>query len=54
MESLSLIEYKWQQGVYTLQQMMRMVENHIITKDQFFELTRFYYDGVKKSKQTNE
>lgn len=49
MESLSIIQYKWQHGVYGLKQMMQKVETGIITKEQFFEITRFCYDGVKTS-----
>ena len=47
MESLVIIRYKWQQGVYTLRQMMKMVQDGDITKDQFFSITRFHYDGIK-------
>ncbi len=43
MESVDLIKYKWQHGVYTLQEMKDFVINNIITKDQFFQITRFYY-----------
>lgn len=51
MESQNLIDYKWECGIYTLDYMMMLVQKGILTKEDFFEITRFNYDGVKKSKQ---
>ena len=51
MESQSLIDYKWESGIYTLDYMLMLVQNKILTKEDFFQITRLNYDGVKKSRQ---
>lgn len=49
MESILLIKRKWEAGVYTLQYLGYLVKKGILTKDDFFEITRYNYDGVKDS-----
>lgn len=46
MENKILIQYKWQHGVYQLKDMIKMVESDIITKEDFFYITRFDFDGI--------
>ena len=43
-ESIALIRYKYQIGVYGIPQMRQLVSNKIITKEQYFEITRKHYD----------
>ena len=50
MESYDLIEYKWEQGVYNLKDMIKLVDNKEITKKQFFQITRYNYDGVLETR----
>ena len=49
MDTYVIIQYKWQHGIYELKDMIQFVENKILSKQQFFEITRFNYDGVKNS-----
>lgn len=49
MESLQLIQYKYHNGVYDLKDMIKLVEKQIISKQQFFEVTRYNFDGVIKN-----
>lgn len=50
MDTYIIIQYKWQHGVYGLEDMMQFVENKILSKQQFFEITRYNYDGVKSTR----
>ena len=51
-ESLEMMEYKWQQGIYNLQYMMKLVEDKKITKEDFFSITRFSYQGILSTSKT--
>ena len=46
MNSRNLIIYKWEHKVYDLQDMVKLVQDSVITKDDFFDITRYNYDGV--------
>ena len=46
MQDIELIRYKWQQGVYDVEDMIDLVCKKIITKDQFFNITRYNFDGI--------
>ncbi len=46
MESYTLIKYKWEMGVYDLKKMKEFVQKNILTKQQFFQITRYVYDKV--------
>ena len=48
MEDKTLITYKWNQGVYSLQDLLILVKYKNITPKQFFEITRFSYDSIIK------
>ena len=55
MESLILIKYKWDMGIYSLEQIIRLVKNKILTKQDFFYITRFNYNGlIRKLKKMNK
>lgn len=44
--NIDLIRYKWECGVYTLEEIVTLVYRNIITEDQFFDITRFNFNGV--------
>ena len=54
MNSINLIEYLWETKVYNIEDMLKLVDNKIINKEQFFEITRKKYAGanskISKSK----
>lgn len=50
MEQIFVIKHKWDNHVYEIQDMMKFVQNNIISKKDFFDITRYNYDGVKKVK----
>ena len=50
-ESLTLIKHKWELGIYELVDMMNLVIENKITKQDFFEITRYNYDGVLKTRK---
>ena len=56
-ESFLLIKNKYEMGAYDLEDLLNMVENKIINKEEFFDITTFNYDGlksrIKKSKDQN-
>ena len=45
-DSFYLISYKYDIGALTLQDMVKLVKDGFITKEQFFEITRYSFDGV--------
>ena len=45
-ESLKLIQYKWQRGVYTIQKMVQKVQKKELTEEQFFDITRKSYKSM--------
>ena len=49
-ENFHLIKYKYEVGVYTLKYVFILVETGQITKEQFHEITRYDFDGVKKNR----
>lgn len=46
MESETMTIYKWEQGVYSLQDMIILVKYHQLTPEQFFEITRYDYKAI--------
>lgn len=46
MESKNMIVYKWDQGVYSLEDMTILVKYHQMSPEQFFEITRYNYDAA--------
>lgn len=49
MESTGIIQYKWKVGVYDLKDMVKMVKDGIISKYDFFNITRYHFDSVVES-----
>ena len=47
-ESLDLVKFKWDAGVYDLSDMCILVDNHIITEEDFHTITRYNYYAVKE------
>lgn len=41
------IIYKWQHGIYDLKDMIKLVEENIISQKDFFEITRFRFEKLK-------
>lgn len=50
MESENIVEYKWSNGVYSLEDMIILVKYGQITPQQFFEITRYNYEGIMKNR----
>lgn len=50
----TLIKYKWQTGVYKIQDMLKLVDDETISKQDFFKITRYNYNGIKKYKNQTE
>ena len=48
MESIDLLKYKFQQGVFDISDLIILVQLQYITKDDFFEITRLQYDPINK------
>ena len=48
MESYDLIKYKFEMGVYSLEQMCEFVEQNLITEKDFHYITSYNYQGIKK------
>ena len=53
-ESLTLIKHKWELGIYELVDMMNLVIENKITKQDFFEITRYNYDSIIKTRKYGE
>ena len=53
-QSKNIIKHKWDCRVYTLDEMIDLVKKGNITKKEFFDITRYNYDGVMKNKKSDE
>lgn len=53
-ESMNIINYKWNNGVYSLKDLIILVEYKKITQEQFFEITRINYKGLLERKLKEE
>lgn len=53
-ESMNIINYKWNNGVYSLKDLIILVEYKKITQKQFFEITRINYKGLLERKTKEE
>lgn len=54
MESTNIITYKWNSGVYSLEDLIILVKYNKLTQKQFFEITRINYEGLLKIKTKEE
>lgn len=52
--TLTLLEYMYSHGIYTIQDVMEYVKRGKITKDEFHSITRLYYDGIMNSLEKKE
>ena len=52
MESKEMIMYKWEHGVYNLQDLINLVKNNQITQQDFFKITRFNYAAAVSGTKT--
>ena len=43
MEEKTLVTYKWDHGIYSLEDLIILVKYHQITPEEFFEITRYNY-----------
>lgn len=50
METQNLITYKWNNGVYNLQDMLILVQFGNLSPEQFFKITRYDYETIKNKK----
>lgn len=47
--SPTLLDWLYQSGIYTAEEMMEYVRMGNITKEQFHDITRYDYDGLMES-----
>lgn len=50
-EKLYLLKSMWEDGVYSLHQIFDMVKENRITKEEFHDITRYNYQGIKKTRE---
>ena len=48
MMSKNLVKFCWEQGSYSIKDMIELVKDGIITKQDFFDITRMHYDVMKQ------
>lgn len=53
-ESDNVITYKYKEGNYSLEDLMILVQFERLTPEQFFEITRFNYEGLLRSRDTEK
>ena len=46
-----LIKYKWRHGIYSIEEMLKLVENNEITIEEFEDITGKSYKGIKKERK---
>lgn len=51
MEEKSLITYKWEGGVYDLEDLYILTKYHQLTPKEFFDITRYDYEVIRKRKE---
>ena len=44
----SLIKYKWEHGVFSVKEMIWLVDNDFISIQEFFDITRLHYQVMKQ------
>lgn len=49
--SYNLLKYLYEAGVYSRYDLMEYVDMGNITKEQFHDITRYYYDGLEKKEE---
>lgn len=51
MENLTILQYKWDTGVYGLEELSKLVQLKEITEKDFFEITRYNYKSIQEEKR---
>ena len=51
MENLTILQYKWDTGVYGLEELSELVQSKEITEKDFFEITRYNYKSIQEEKK---
>lgn len=54
MEDKSLITYKWDQGIYSLEDLIILTKYHQITPKEFFEITRYNYAAAAQEMEKSK
>lgn len=49
----SVIKSKYKYGVYTIKDLIYLVENRKLTKDEFHYITTYNYDVIKEKADSN-
>jgi hypothetical protein len=49
-EDILLIKYKFESGVYSLRLIFQMVEDDMLTPEEFHFITSFDYYGIKENR----
>ena len=50
-EKLYTLKYMWEYGAYSLHEIFDMVKENKITEEDFNEITRYNYQGIKKLRE---
>jgi len=50
-EKIEVVYYKYSMGIYSLKQLMQLVEKNKLSKDMFHFITTYSYDGLKDIEQ---
>lgn len=50
-DDLQLLRHKWQHRVVEIEDMLQLVDNGKITKEDFFDITRCSYQGIYIAKK---
>ncbi len=53
-ETINTITYKWNQGVYSLNDLLILVQYNQLTPKQFFNITRYNYEVMKEKKEKGD
>ena len=49
-----MVKYKWETGIYNLKDMVNLVLKNVITKEQFFSITRYNFYSAKENELKNQ
>lgn len=50
-DELQLLRHKWQHRVLEIEDMLQLVDSGKITKEDFFDITRYSYQGIYIAKK---
>ena len=49
-----LLQYYWNNNIYDKKKMCKLVEQKVISKEDFFTITRIKYDMIKKENEKQD